>query len=80
MMEIVQSVIFNVVMTKTSIKHIKVNNNQPMGMPRTCQDDKICTIHKGVTLDKVPVNGEGDKIEEKQVGEICIIFQPEIRR
>ena len=31
------------------------------------QHDKICTIHKVVTFDKVPVKGEGDKTEEKQV-------------
>ena len=36
-------------------------------MLRTCQDDRICTIHKIVTFDKVPVKGEGDKTVEKQV-------------
>ena len=66
--EIVQRGISNVVMTNTSMKHVKINNNQTMGMLRTWQDDKICTIHKVVTFDKVPVKGEGDKTEEKQVG------------
>ena len=65
--EIVQLGIFNVVMTNTCIKHIKINKNQTMGMLRTCQDDKICTIHKIATFDKVPVKGEGDKTKEKQV-------------
>ena len=37
-------------------------------MLRTCQDDKICTIHKIVSFDKVPVKGEGDKTVKKQVG------------
>ena len=60
--EIVQSGIFNVFMTNTSMKYIKGNNNKT-----TCQDDKICTIHKIFTLGKVPVKGEGDKTEEKQV-------------
>ena len=54
-------------MTNISMKHIKVNNNQTMDMLRTCQDDKICTIHKIVTFDKAPVKGEGDNTEEKQV-------------
>ena len=65
--EIVQSGIFNVVITNTCMKHIKVNNNQTLDMLRTCQDEKICTIHKIFTYDKVPVKGEGDKAEEKQV-------------
>ena len=50
------------------MKHVKINNNQTMGMPRTCQDDKICTIHRVVSFDKVSVKGEGDKTVEKQVG------------
>ena len=66
--EIFQSGIFNVVMTNTSMKHVKINNNQTMGMLRTCQDDKVCTIHRIVSFDKVPVKGEGDKTVEKQVG------------
>ena len=37
-------------------------------MLRTCHDDKICTIHRIVSFDKVPVKGEGDKTIEKQVG------------
>ena len=59
--DIFQSGIFNVVMTNTSMKHVKINNNQTMGMLRTCQDDKICTIHRIVSFDKVPVKGEGDR-------------------
>ena len=56
------------------MKHVKINNNQTMGMLRTCQDDKICTIHRIVSFDKVPVKGEGDKIVEKQVGkDLCYI-------
>ena len=50
------------------MKHIKVNSNQTMGMLRTCQDGKICTIHRIVSFDKVPMKGEGDKTAEKQVG------------
>ena len=65
--EIVQSGIFNAVMTNASMKYIKVNNNQTIGMLRTCQDDRICTIHKIVTFDKVLMKGEGDKTEEKQI-------------
>ena len=75
--EIAQSGSFNVVMTNKSMKHIKVNNNQTMGMLTTCQDDMTCSIHKEVTFDNVPVKGEGDKTEEKQVKKICTILQPE---
>ena len=50
------------------MKHVKINNNQAMGMFRTCQDDKLCTKHRIVSFDKVPVKGEGDKTFEKQVG------------
>ena len=63
--DIFQSGIFNIVMTNTSMKHVKINNNQMMGMLRTCQDDKICTIHRIVSFDKVPVKGEGGKTVEK---------------
>ena len=66
--EIFQSGIFNVIMTNTCMKHVKINNNQTMGMLRTCQDDKICTIQRIVPFDKVPVKEEGDKTVEKQVG------------
>ena len=65
--EIVQSGILNVVMTNTSMKDVKINNNQTTGMLRTCQYDNICTIHKIVSFDKVPVTGEGDKTKEKQI-------------
>ena len=60
--EIFQSGNFNAVMTNTSTKHVKINNNQTTGMLRTCQDDKICTIHRIVSFDKAPVKGEGDKL------------------
>ena len=50
------------------MKHAKINNNQTLGMLRTCQDDKICTIYRIVSFDKVPVKGEGDETVQKQVG------------
>ena len=50
------------------MKYIKINSNQTMDMLRTCQDDKICRIHRIVSFDKVPVKREGDKTVEKQVG------------
>ena len=37
-------------------------------MLKTCQDDTICTIHRIVSFDKVPMKGEGGKTVEKQVG------------
>ena len=65
--EIVQPGIFNAVMANASMKHVKINNNQTMGMLRTCQGDKICMIHKIVSFDKVPVKGERHETVEKQV-------------
>ena len=65
--EIFQSSIFNVVMINTSMKHIKINHNQTMDRLRSCQDDKICTIHRIISFDKLPVKGEGNKTKEKQV-------------
>ena len=39
--EIAQSGIFNAVMTNTCMKHVKINNNQTMGMLRTCQNERF---------------------------------------
>ena len=37
-------------MTNRSNKHIKVNKGQTIGMPRTCEEDQIRTIHKIATF------------------------------
>ena len=58
--EIVYSGNFNVVMTNTSMKHVKINKNKTIGMLRTYQEDRIHTIHRIISFDKVPVKGEED--------------------
>ena len=48
---IVSSGVFNIVMTNKSNKHIKIHNNQTMGMLHSCDNSWICTLHKIVTFD-----------------------------
>ena len=55
---VVSSDTFNIVMTNRSNKHINVNNNQTMGMLRSCEEDQICTIHKFVTFEQKSVKGK----------------------
>ena len=56
---------FNIVITNRSNKHIKVNNNQAMGMLPSCEENQICTVHKIVTFDKNPRKRRDDKSETK---------------
>ena len=35
---------FNIVMTNNSNQHVKVTNNQTLGMLKSCDSDQICTI------------------------------------
>ena len=46
---------FNIVLTNKSNKHIKVTKGHTMGMLKTCEEDKICTIHRAVTFEQKPV-------------------------
>ena len=55
--DVVKSGTFNIVMTNRSNKHIKVYNNQTMGMLRSCQDEQICSIHRMVTFNKIEKRG-----------------------
>ena len=41
-------------MTNKSNRHIKIHNNQTMGMLHSCEDSQICTLHKIVTFDQNP--------------------------
>ena len=43
---------FNIVMTNTSYRHIKIHSNQTMGMLHSCEDSQIFTIHEIVTFEK----------------------------
>ena len=47
---IVSSGVFNIVMTDKSNRHIKIHNNQTMGMLHSCKDSQICTLHEIVTI------------------------------
>ena len=54
---IVSSGVFNIVMTNKSNRHIKIHNNQTMGMLHSSEDSQICTIHEIATFDKKPRKG-----------------------
>ena len=38
--------VFNIVMTNKSNRHIKIHNNQTMGMFHSFEDSQICSIHE----------------------------------
>ena len=43
--EVVNSGIFQNVMTNHSPQHVKINNQQSMGMLKSCDEENICVIH-----------------------------------
>ena len=57
----VSSAAFNIVMTNKSNRHIKIHNNQTIGMLHSCEDSQICTIHEIVTFDQNPKEGRDGK-------------------
>ena len=59
--EVVKSGTFKVVMTNRSNKQVKINNNQTLGMLRSCQDEQICSLHEIVTFEPIPQKGERDE-------------------
>ena len=59
--EVVKSGTFKVVMTNRSNKHVKINNNQTLGMLRSCQNEQICSLHEIVTFEPIPQRGERDE-------------------
>ena len=52
---------FHIVMTNNSNQYVKVTKNQTLGMLKSCDSDQICTIHRIVTLEPKPLEGEGIK-------------------
>ena len=58
---IVSSGVFNIVMTIRSNRHIKIHNNQTMGMLHSCKDSQICTIFEIVMFDKDTRKGRDGK-------------------
>ena len=59
--EVVKSGTFKVVMTNRSNKHVKINNNQTLGMLRSCQNEQICSLHEIVTFEPIPQRGEREE-------------------
>ena len=62
----VSSGTFNIVMTKTSNKHIKVTKGHTMGMLKT-SEDQIWTIHRVVAFEQRPVKEKEVKSEFQKV-------------
>ena len=58
---IVSSGVFNIVMTNKSNRHIKIHNNQTMGMLCSCEDSQICIFHEIVMFDQNPREGRDGK-------------------
>ena len=63
--EVVKSGSFKVVMTNTSNKHVKINNNQTLGMLRSCQNKQICSLHEIVTFEPIPQSREREETKQK---------------
>ena len=53
-------VVFNIVMTNKSNRHIKIHNGQTMGMLHSCEDRQICRIHEAVSFARNPKEGRDD--------------------
>ena len=58
---IVSSCVFNMVMTNTSNRHIKIHSNQTMQMFCSCEDSQICTLQEIVMFDQNPRDGMDGK-------------------
>ena len=58
---IFSSGVFNIVMTNRSNRHIKIHNNQTMGMLCSCEASQICMLHEIVTFDQIPREGRDGK-------------------
>lgn len=50
---------FNIVMSNNSNQHVKITKNQTLGMLKSCDSDKICTIHRLITTAPEPLEGKG---------------------
>ena len=60
--DVVSSDTFNIVMTNKSNRHIKIDNNQTMNMPRSHEEKQICTIYKIVTFKQKPKPGKDENL------------------
>ena len=60
---IASSVVFQIVMTNKSNRHIKIHSGQTMGMLHSCEDSQIYTIHEIVSFDRNPREGRDDSFD-----------------
>ena len=63
--------IFEIAMTNTSWKTVKIRRNTNMGLLESCAPDEICTIHKILTFDK-PKDEQRPRVIEKSMYAIPI--------
>ena len=49
--EVACSGIFEIVMTNTSLKTVKIKKNTNMGLLKSCMQEQICTIHEIITFE-----------------------------
>ena len=54
---------FKIVMTNRSNRHVKITEQQTMGMLKNCEKDQICTLHKIVTFEQTSKKGKEVKSE-----------------
>ena len=62
--DVITSGVFEIAMTNTSWKTVKIRRNTNMGLLKSCIEEEICTIHEIITLEKP--KGE-KKSKEKKV-------------
>ena len=61
--DVITSGIFEIAMTNTSWKTVKIRRNTNMGLLKSCIEEEICTIHEIITLEKP----KGKESKEKKV-------------
>ena len=62
--EVVNSGVFHIAMTKGSSRHIRIDLGQVMGMFKSCDKDKICTIHRIATFHQTTEDPKPELIEK----------------
>ena len=62
--EVNSSGIFEIAMTNTSFKTVKIRKNTHMGILKSCDENEICTIHNIVTFEKPKGKTKPEKVEK----------------
>ena len=62
--DVVDSGIFQIVMTNHSPKHVKINNQQSMSM-LLCDEENICTIHNIATFEPIDSTMKPREVEKE---------------